>query len=148
MLMGPGWEINTLSEIETCSYTVRALVGFFAPLRVIIINKHCNKISVQGVTSSVSSTAVLGTSDDALSVSFLLNYLRYEFLESFCALHLKKNLIFEKAPKKSASSVAGSIHPKVFLQCLCSPGRVLGGSNTGPCPHGAYILSARQTVSK
>lgn len=92
--MGPGWEINTLSEIETCSYIVRALVGFFAPLRMIIINKHCNKISMQGVTSSVSSTAVMGTSDDALSVSFLLSYLRYEFLESFCALHLKKKSHF------------------------------------------------------
>ena len=85
---------------------------------------------------------MLGTSNDALNVSFLLNYLIYVFLESFCALCFKKkkNLSFEKAPKKSALSVTESIYSKVFLEYLYRPGRVLDTSNAGSSLHGAYIL--------
>lgn len=69
MQMGPWVGSQYLCEIETCGYTARAT------LRMIIISNGSNKTWRQRVTSSESSTAVLGTSDDALNVSFLLNYL-------------------------------------------------------------------------
>lgn len=53
------------------------------------------------------------------------------------------------APKKFALSAAESIYPKVFQECLCGPGWVLGTSNAGgPCHREAYTLSERQAVSK
>ena len=86
---------------------------FSAPLGMIIISNRCNETLVQGVTTSVSSAAVPGTSEDAPSVSFLLNYLswvpRVPGVIS-CPAHYQ-NLILEKAPKKSALSVADSIYP-------------------------------------
>ena len=41
----------------------------------------------------MSSPAVLGTGDDALNVSLLLDHLTNEFLEPFCALCFAKNEI-------------------------------------------------------
>lgn len=84
MPMGPGREINTWGETETCGYTATAT------LRMLIINNCHNKTSVQTATSSMSSAALLGTSKDALNVSFFLTYLIREFLASFCVLCLKK----------------------------------------------------------
>lgn len=118
VLWQPRWEVSLLSktdlQVHHWSYISILCSSWDDDYQL----KKChNRTLVQRAMSSMSST-VQGPSNDAPNVSFLLNYLIYVFLESFCTpLCFKKNLVFEKVPKKSFS-VAESVYSKVSLECL------------------------------